>query len=137
MDGGTRGAADGDRARCGSCAIYRPFRQLKIGALMPDAEVRRQVSGVGRVGITAAWVAAICCLPYLVLKVAWTLGASLGLKDASVRHSSDWVAENAVSAGVQLVGLLLVVALTRPWAQRLPAWLVAVPAWVGTGLLFQ
>ena len=39
-------------------------------------------------------------------------------------------------AVIQLAGLLLVLALTRPWARRLPTWL-AFPVWVGTGLLFQ
>jgi hypothetical protein len=38
---------------------------------------------------------------------------------------------------VQLVALVLVVALVRPCARRLPAWLLLFPAWVGTGLLFQ
>ena len=28
-------------------------------------------------------------------------------------------------------------ALTRPWARRAPAWLLLFPGWVGTGLLFQ
>jgi hypothetical protein len=40
-------------------------------------------------------------------------------------------------AVIQLVGLLLVLALTRSWARRLPAWLVLFPAWVGTGILIQ
>jgi hypothetical protein len=30
-----------------------------------------------------------------------------------------------------------VLALTRPWARRVPTWLLLFPVWVGTGLLFQ
>jgi hypothetical protein len=38
---------------------------------------------------------------------------------------------------IQMAGLLLVLALTRPWARRLPPWLLHFPVWVGTRLLFQ
>ena len=95
------------------------------------------VAGVGRLGTIAAWISAVCCLPYLILKIAWTVGVPVGVTDPSVLDSTTWVAGNALMAVVQLTGLLLVVALTRPWARRLPAWLVLVPAWVGIGLLFQ
>ena len=46
-----------------------------------------------------------------------------------------WRAINATTAVVALVGILLGMALSRPWGERLPAWAVIVPAWVGTGLL--
>ena len=91
----------------------------------------------GRLGTAAAWVSAVCCLPYLVLKVAWTVGMPVGITDRSLLDSNGWVAANALMAVVQLAGLLLVLALTRPWARRVPAWLVLFPVWVGTGLLFQ
>ena len=51
--------------------------------------------------------------------------------------SDGWVAANALMAAIQLAGLLLVLALTRPWARSVPAWLLLFPAWVGIGLLFQ
>jgi len=96
-----------------------------------------RASGVGRLGTAAAWTSAACCLPYLVLKVAWTAGMPVGITDRSVLHSKGWMAANAVMAVVELAGLLLVLALTRQWARRVPAWLVLVPVWVGTGMLFQ
>ena len=40
-------------------------------------------------------------------------------------------------AVVQLVAVVLVLALVRPWSRRVPAWLLLFPVWVGTGLLFQ
>ena len=40
-------------------------------------------------------------------------------------------------AVVQLVAVVLVLALVRPWSRRVPTWLLLFPVWVGTGLLFQ
>jgi hypothetical protein len=87
--------------------------------------------------MAAAWISAVCCLPYLVLKVAWTAGVPVGITDRSVLDSRGWAAANALMAVIELAGLLLVLALTRPWARRVPAWLLLFPVWVGTGLLFR
>ena len=102
-----------------------------------DARVPSRAAGVGRLGTAAAWISAICCLPYLVLKVAWTAGLPVGITDRSVLHSHGWAAANALMAAIELAGLLLVLALTRPWARRVPAWLLLFAVWVGTGLLFR
>jgi hypothetical protein len=104
---------------------------------MTDAKTPNQAAGVGRLGTAAAWISAVCALPYLVLKVVWTLGMPVGISDRSLLDSKGWVAENALMAVIQFVGLLLVLALILPWARRVPAWLLLVPVWVGTGLLFQ
>jgi hypothetical protein len=104
---------------------------------MPDTKVPDRADGVGRLGAAAGWISAVCCLPYLVLKVVWTVGVPLGITDRSMLDRSGWMAENALMAVIQLIGLALVLALTRDWARRLPASLVLFPAWVGTGLLFQ
>ncbi len=104
---------------------------------MTDAKVPDRAAGVGRLGTAAAWISAVCCLPYLVLKVVWTLGMPVGITDRSLLDSKGRVAENALMAVIQLAGLLLVLALIQPWARRVPAWLLLFPVWVGTGLLFQ
>jgi hypothetical protein len=104
---------------------------------MTDAKVPSRAAGVGRLGMAAAWISAVCCLPYLVLKVVWTAGLPVGITDRSVLDSHGWAAANALMAAVELAGLLLVLALTRPWARRVPAWLLLFPVWVGTGLLFR
>ena len=96
-----------------------------------------RAAGVSRPGTAAAWISAICCLPYLVLKVVWTAGLPVGITDRSVLHSHGWAAANALMAAIELAGLLLVLALTRPRARRVPAWLLLFPVWVGTGLLFR
>jgi hypothetical protein len=104
---------------------------------MTMTRARHRATGIGRLGTAAAWLSALCCLPYLVLKVLWTLGVPVGITDPAELDADAWVAANAVMAVIQLVGLALVVALTRPWALRAPAWLLLLPAWVGTGILFQ
>ena len=98
---------------------------------------RPGLPGLAGLGAAAAWISAVCCLPYLVLKVAWTAGAPVGITDRSVLHSHGWAAANALMAAIELAGLLLVLALTRPWARRLPTWLLLFPVWMGTGLLFR
>jgi hypothetical protein len=40
-------------------------------------------------------------------------------------------------AVVQLVAVVLVLALVRPWSRRVPTWLLLFPVRVGTGLRFQ
>lgn len=104
---------------------------------MTNVDVPGWTARIGRLGTVAAWISAICCLPYLVLKVLWTANVPVGLSDRSVLDSNGWVASNAVMALMQLVGLLLVIALVRPWSRRLPKWLILFPAWVGIGILFQ
>jgi hypothetical protein len=112
-------------------------RQRRVVPGTAGAKVSSRAAGVGRLGTAAAWISAICCLPYLILKVAWTVGLPVGITDRSVLHSHGWAAANALMAAIELAGLLLVLALTRPWARRVPAWLLLFPVWVGTGLLFH
>jgi hypothetical protein len=76
--------------------------------------------------------AAIAVTPYLLIKIAWTCGMFLpseGMGDP------NWRAINASTAVLAAVGILLALAFCRPWGERLPAWLVVLPVWVGTGLL--
>jgi hypothetical protein len=102
-----------------------------------EANVPYRAPGVDRLGTIAVWMAAVCCLPYVVFKVAWTFGMPVGIADRSVLDDSGWVAANALMAVVQLAAFGLVLALIRPGARKWPAWLLLFPAWVGTGLLFQ
>lgn len=104
---------------------------------MTDAKLLERAPRVGRLGTSAAWISAVCCLPYLFLKVVWTVGMPVGISDRSVLDSNGWVAANALMAVVELAGLLLVLALVRPWARKVPPWLLLFPVWVGTGLLFE
>ena len=65
---------------------------------MTDAKAAYRAAGIGRLGTGAAWILAVGCLPYLVLKVAWTIGIPVGLTDRSVLHAKGWAAANALMA---------------------------------------
>lgn len=76
--------------------------------------------------------AAIAVTPYLLIKIAWTFGLVLPTEQMG---DASWRAINAATVVVAAVGILLAMAFCRPWGERLPAWLVALPVWLGTGLL--
>lgn len=83
----------------------------------------RKISGVG---------AAIAVAPYLLIKILWTFGLFLPTEQMG---EPSWRMINAVTAVLAAIGILLAMAFSRPWGERLPAWIVALPIWVGTGLL--
>ena len=76
--------------------------------------------------------AAVAVTPYLLIKIAWTFGIFLPRESMG---GISWRAINATTAVLALVAILLAMALSRPWGERLPAWAVIPPVWVGTGLL--
>ena len=82
-------------------------------------------------------VAVVSCLPYLSLKVAWIAGSRLGIPDGSplLEHRTAVAVANGVTVLMDACVIVLALVLTRPWGLRLPAWLLAVPMWVATGLL--
>ncbi|MBW0117612.1 hypothetical protein [Pseudonocardia abyssalis] len=81
------------------------------------------------------WAAAAGTLPYLTLKALWITGSDVGTTDPALVHGTAMVALNGVTAVLDLVVVALALALTHPVGRRLPAWLVLLPMWVGTGLL--
>ncbi|MCP2361135.1 hypothetical protein HD597_008155 [Nonomuraea thailandensis] len=80
-------------------------------------------------------MAVAAMLPYLTLKVLWLTGSSLGVSDPSLMNDPAMVGLNAMTFGMEAVGLLLALAFTARWGMRLPGLLVLLPLWVGTGLL--
>ncbi|MGW0477639.1 hypothetical protein [Nonomuraea sp. NPDC003214] len=90
-------------------------------------------AGIGR--ITAALVAIAAMLPYLTIKILWLTGSSLGVTDPNLMGTSTMLGMNALTFGMDAVALVLALAFTMRWGMRLPAWLVLLPLWVGTGLL--
>ncbi|KAF0822760.1 hypothetical protein KIS1582_3453 [Cytobacillus firmus] len=76
--------------------------------------------------------AAIAVTPYLLIKIAWTFGFFLPTEQMG---EASWRGINAATAVIAAVGFLLAMAFCRPWGERLPAWMVALPVWLGTGLL--
>ncbi|MGI5283198.1 hypothetical protein ACQEVF_07690 [Nonomuraea polychroma] len=92
-------------------------------------------AGIGRV--TAAIIAIAAMLPYLTLKILWLTGGSIGVTDPALMRDPSMIVANAATFGLEFVGLVLALGLAMRWGMRLPAWLVLLPLWVGTGLLFQ
>ncbi|CAL9618038.1 hypothetical protein SUDANB105_05773 [Streptomyces sp. enrichment culture] len=82
-------------------------------------------------------VAVLSCAPYLCLKVAWIAGSRIGIPEGSslLEHRGTVAAMNAVTVLMDAAVIVLALLLTRPWGRRVPAWLLAVPVWVATGLL--
>jgi hypothetical protein len=81
------------------------------------------------------WLAVAGTLPYVVLKLLWLAGSTVGTSDAAFLADPAVHAMNIVTLGMDLVVVALALALTHRWGDRLPAWLVLLPMWVGTGFL--
>ncbi|MGY0236612.1 hypothetical protein [Longispora urticae] len=81
------------------------------------------------------YTAAACALPYLTLKLLWVSGNYVGVNTPGLLDTPTMITANAVTGGLEVVGVLVALALAQSWGLRLPAWLVAFPMWVGTGLL--
>ncbi|MFJ6075423.1 hypothetical protein ACIQFU_32110 [Streptomyces sp. NPDC093065] len=82
-------------------------------------------------------VAVVACLPYLVLKAAWIGGSHVGIPRGStlLDHRVTMVVANGVSVLLDSCVVVLALVLTRPRGRRVPAWSLAFPVWVATGLL--
>lgn len=100
-----------------------------------SAEVVR-VDGWERAGRFAGYAAAVALAPYLLIKVSWVVGALLDvLPTGKGLGRVEWVVLNTVTIGMAAVGVVVALALVCPWGERLPARVVALPAWLGAGLL--
>ena len=82
-------------------------------------------------------VAVMATLPYLVLKLLWLSGSKVGMTDRGVDEMSSgrFVAGNTITVLLMVVAAALAFALTRPWADRVPAPWVFVLGAGATGLL--
>lgn len=85
--------------------------------------------------LLVGYAAILGTLPYLTLKAIWLAGGTLGFTDLALARDSSLLVLNAVTAGLDLVAVVVALAFTHAWGQRIAAWVVLVPIWVGTGLL--
>ncbi len=86
----------------------------------------------------ALGAALISTVPYLVLKLMWLAGSTVGMtggRHIDEMHSTRFQVGNTVTVVLMLMAAGLAVALTRSWAERIPARLVFVLAAGATGLL--
>ncbi|MFF0226222.1 hypothetical protein [Streptomyces sp. NPDC004629] len=94
------------------------------------------VERADRIGRAAAYGAAAALVPYLVIKVSWVVGSLLGLLPVGRGFSlGGWLVLNTVTIGMAAAGIMLGLALVRPWGMRIPGRLVGFLAWVGAGFL--
>ncbi len=88
---------------------------------------------VSRLRLRVCVATVLVCLPYLTLKTAWILGVPIGADEAS--FASDTRGANLITAGMELVAICLAVLMVHPLGRRVPAFVMAMPVWIGTGLL--
>jgi hypothetical protein len=81
------------------------------------------------------WLAAAGTVPYLTIKLLWLSGSAAGVTDPALLAAPTVEVANAVTFAMDLIVVGLALALTHRWGDRLPAWLVLLPMWVGTGFL--
>jgi hypothetical protein len=72
-------------------------------------------------------------MPYLLLKICWVAGLPIGANDPTFADTTRGA--NIVTAGLEVAAILLAVAFVHPLGTRIPAFLLAFPMWVATGLL--
>ncbi|HYH29180.1 MAG TPA: hypothetical protein VD903_02245 [Pseudonocardia sp.] len=96
----------------------------------------RAPSAAVPVGVRAlGLLAAAGTLPYLIIKLLWLSGSTVGAREPAFLSDPTTVVANAITFAMDLVVVVLAFALTSPWGERLPAWLVLLPMWVGSGFL--
>ncbi|OYN92419.1 hypothetical protein [Parenemella sanctibonifatiensis] len=81
------------------------------------------------------YLAIVAVLPYLILKLMWISGSTVGILEPSPLDPAVVRNGNIVTAVMELIAIAVILAFTHRWGLRLPAWLVLVPAYVGIGLL--
>ncbi|WP_031109052.1 hypothetical protein [Streptomyces sp. NRRL S-146] len=101
------------------------------------APAARPTTGPGRARRILRAVAIVSCVPYLALKAAWVAGSHVGIPQGSslLDDRLAMAVINGLSILLDSAVIVLALVLTRPWGPRVPAWLLAFPVWVATGLL--
>ena len=87
------------------------------------------------VRLVAGYVAIAAAIPYLTLKILWIAGNPIGFNDKALVTAPLMVGGNVLTACLDAVAVVVALAFTYRWGRRVPAWLVLLPMWVGTGLL--
>jgi hypothetical protein len=80
-------------------------------------------------------LAIVGTLPYAVLKLMWVSGSRVGITDPDFGESTSMLVANLATFALELTAILLALAFVVPFGRRIPAPLVLVPMWIGTGLL--
>ncbi len=108
-----------------------------MNTLMTESTERPPSARITALREGALVLTVLACLPYLVLKTAWIFGSHIGIPadSALLGHEGTMRAANGLTVLMDVTAVILAFALARPWGHRIPAWLIAGPLWVATGLL--
>ncbi|MEV1330883.1 hypothetical protein AB0J20_15045 [Micromonospora costi] len=102
---------------------------------MDDVDGRGAAPG-SRTRVVFAYGAAAAMVPYLLIKVSWVVGGLSGLVEVGEEFSlAGWVLLNAATIVMAATGIVLGLALARPWGRRIPALPLLSCAWIGSGFL--
>lgn len=88
-----------------------------------------------RIRLLVGYATVLAILPYLGLKLAWVAGSTIGIDRPEVAEDPTLYGLNLLTLLMDSVAIGVVLAFTHRWGQRLPAWLILPPIWVGTGFL--
>lgn len=87
---------------------------------------------------SALIVAVLAAVPYVVFKLLWLSGSTLGMTEedaATEMGGTRFVIGNVITLVLMALAGIFALGLTRPWGRRVPAWLVLVLGAGATGLL--
>lgn len=101
------------------------------GPQLPTSPDTRQNPPPVRKRICVATI--LACLPYVGLKAVWVLGLDLGTTSAGFTDASRNA--NGITGVMDIAAMTLAVLLVHPRGRRVPAFFIAVPLWIGAGLL--
>ncbi|AOS63892.1 hypothetical protein [Actinoalloteichus hymeniacidonis] len=88
-----------------------------------------------RIRLIVGYAAILAILPYFTLKLFWIAGSTAGITSASSVDPAVIQGGNIVTAAMEIIAALIIIAFTHAWGARIPVFLVLAPTWVGTGLL--
>jgi hypothetical protein len=100
---------------------------MKIKSIKPGTPAQ--------VRLVIGYLAVAALLPYLLLKLAWIGGSTIGIIEQSPVDDAILLAGNILTAALEVAAAVIILAFTHNWGLRVPAWLVLLPVWVGMGLL--
>ncbi|GAA1509731.1 hypothetical protein GCM10009730_12630 [Streptomyces albidochromogenes] len=134
---GHRPASDPAAAPAPPVPGSSPAPAPPVRAAAPAAARASAPDAAGRLRAVLRAAAVVSCVPYIALKTAWIGGSRVGIPDGSVLldHPGVTAAVNGVTVLMDAAVVVLALLLTQGWGRRVPAWLLALPMWVATGLL--
>lgn len=88
------------------------------------------------------YAACVWCCVFAAMSFYWAIGGTVGLDTVSptlqplvIARDPGFITILWITGGLKLIGGIFVLALVRPWGQKLPRWLLLAAGWGGTVVL--